>query len=163
LNQDSNDECFNKKPSDNTLTKSFVPNYLANPEFLYAKSNLFTSYTSKPDETQLESNNKIILEQEKPNKYIPQSKSNNSIMSVAIPEVITIRLKANLDEDFIEIDIDKLNMSFEEFKEICYKELDHIDRKMKIFKIRKLPNILIRNTNDIKRLKNEQEIQVIFI
>lgn len=151
------------KPSDTNKSQTFVPNYLANPEFLYANSNLYTSYTasSKSNDVQLESDNKLI-EQDKPNKYIPQSKSYDSMLSKE-SEVITIRLKANEDEDFIEIDIDKLNINFEEFKEMCYKELDHIDRKMKIFKIRKLPNILIRNTNDIKRLRNEQEIQVIFV
>jgi hypothetical protein len=151
------------KPSDTNKSQTFVPNYLANPEFLYANSNLYTSYTasSKSNDVQLESDKKLI-EQDKPNKYIPQSKSHDSMLSKE-SEVITIRLKANEDEDFIEIDIDKLNITFEEFKEMCYKELDHIDRKMKIFKIRKLPNILIRNTNDIKRLRNEQEIQVIFV
>ena len=151
------------KPSDTNKSQTFVPNYLANPEFLYANSNLYTSYTasSKSNDVQLESDKKLI-EQDKPNKYIPQSKSYDSMLSKE-SEVITIRLKANEDEDFIEIDIDKLNITFEEFKEMCYKELDHIDRKMKIFKIRKLPNILIRNTNDIKRLRNEQEIQVIFV
>jgi hypothetical protein len=76
--------------------------------------------------------------------------------------MITIRLKANTDEDFIEIDIDKAETSFDVFKEICRKELNHVDDFKSIFKIRKLPNILIRNTNDVRRLKNEQEIEVVF-
>ena len=75
---------------------------------------------------------------------------------------ITIRLKASTDEDFVEIDLDKENTSIEEFKEIIFRELEHIDCKSQIYKIRKMPNILIRNTNDLKRLKNEQNIEVIF-
>ena len=78
-------------------------------------------------------------------------------------DIITVRIRANTDEDFIEVDIDRLNAKFDEFKDIIVKELDHLDKKLQIFKIRKLPNILIRNTNDIKRLKNDQEIEVIFV
>ena len=76
--------------------------------------------------------------------------------------IITVRLRANNDEDFIEIDLDKENTSFDEFKNILHKELSHVDKKLSICKIRKLPNILIRNNSDIIRLKNEQEIEVYF-
>jgi len=76
--------------------------------------------------------------------------------------IIAVRFRTNKDEDFIEIDLDKENTSYDEFKNIIYKELSHIDNKLSICKIRKLPNILIRNTSDIRRLKNEQEIEVFF-
>jgi hypothetical protein len=76
--------------------------------------------------------------------------------------IIAVRFRANTDEDFVEIDLDKENTSYDEFKNILFHELSHIDRKLSIYKIRKLPNILIRNTSDIRRLKNEQEIEVFF-
>jgi hypothetical protein len=76
--------------------------------------------------------------------------------------IIAVRFRANTDEDFVEIDLDKENTSYDEFKNILFHELSHIDRKLSINKIRKLPNILIRNTSDIRRLKNEQEIEVFF-
>lgn len=76
-------------------------------------------------------------------------------------EMITIRIKCNFDEDFIEVDIDKLSTDFESFKKICLSELDQ-SMSGSLVKIRKLPNILIRNSKDIRRLKNEQEIEFVF-
>lgn len=92
----------------------------------------------------------------------PINKSVNGTQKTSEESVITIRLKEHLDEDFIEIDIDRFNLTLEDFKKLCYKELDHISEDRSIVKIRKLPNILIRNDNDIRRLKNEQEIEIIF-
>jgi hypothetical protein len=91
------------------------------------------------------------------------AKNENISNSSHDQDIITVRIRANTDEDFVEVDIDKLSTTFEEFKSIIVKELDHLDKKLQIFKIRKLPNILIRNTNDIKRLKNDQEIEIIFV
>ncbi len=76
-------------------------------------------------------------------------------------EIITIKVRAHGDEDFVELDIDK-RMTFDQFKTACVNELDHITNGSPVFKIRKLPNVLIRKTADVKRLKQEQEIEFIF-
>ena len=46
-----------------------------------------------------------------------------------------------------------------EMKEILCKELD--TKAEDIMKIRQLPNTLIRNEKDIKRLRDQQEIEVV--
>jgi hypothetical protein len=58
--------------------------------------------------------------------------------------------------------LDIVNTSFETFQEIIYQELEYEKTDVEIVKIRKLPNVLIRNTNDIKRLKESQEVEIIF-
>jgi hypothetical protein len=43
---------------------------------------------------------------------------------------------------------------------MCLDELEITD--MPIKKIRKLPNTLVRNEKDLKRLKQEQELEICF-
>jgi hypothetical protein len=73
--------------------------------------------------------------------------------------LITIKIRTNLEIDFIEVDLNTNKTSFDEFKRICIDELEL--KNMVILKIRKLPNILIRNDRDVKRLKDGQEIEII--
>jgi hypothetical protein len=74
-------------------------------------------------------------------------------------EIVTIRLKSNLDLEFIEIDVDTNNTSFEEFIRICLQELNLVNDIVPK-KLVKQGNILIRNTRDIRRLKNNNEIEI---
>lgn len=76
-------------------------------------------------------------------------------------DIITIKVRAHNNEDFVELDIDR-NMSFEKFKKQCISELDSVDTNSPLLKIRKLPNVLIRDSRDLKRLKQDQEIVFIF-
>jgi ankyrin repeat protein len=126
------DNCENK----------IIPNYLSHPQFHYSNANYFKALKPKDNDQKQE------LIEEKTTK------------NVDIKDSITVRIRLNTDKDFIEFDIDRLNTTIEQFKMICYQELDNFDKSLCIKKIRKLPNILIRNTNDIKRLKNEQEIEI---
>ncbi|CAF0909956.1 unnamed protein product [Brachionus calyciflorus] len=130
--------------SENSQEK-LVPNFVRNPQFHYADKNLFES----------QSNKETLKKTEKSQEYfqvVQESKKQ---------EIITIRVRSNSDKDFIEFDIDRQNLEFAEFKLLCQRELE-VDENYKVYKIRKLPNILIRNTNDIRRLKNEQEIEFVF-
>ena len=76
--------------------------------------------------------------------------------------ITTVKIRDSEEFDFIEVDLDTGNTSFESFKEMIHKELGYNKTDAEIVKIRKLPNVLIRNTNDIKRLKESQEIEIIF-
>jgi hypothetical protein len=78
----------------------------------------------------------------------------------------TIKIKTNLDDDFVEVDLDLTNITIEEFKKICIREFDYVNIDydlMELDKIRKLPNILIRNTNDVRRLKDDQSVEFCFV
>ena len=130
-----------------------MPNFVRNPDFHYGNKYLYESGSSSLKK----SKNQVKVDATIVDLNVPKRDDQ------ADNDFITIRIKSSHDEDFIEIDVDTLNTDFEKFKEICYKELDHIEVGKSILKIRKLPNILIRNTNDVKRLKNEQEIEIFFI
>lgn len=133
-----------------TNKSNLIPNFLKNPQFHYANKSL---YDSEP----IRQNTKIDVDI---NPNVGQMLDKSPKIS---KEKITIRVRSNFDEDFIEIDIDKQNLDFEMFKKVCQAELEGINENFRIYKIRKLPNILIRNTNDIKRLQNEQEIEFVFV
>ena len=74
--------------------------------------------------------------------------------------IITVKVKCNFDEDFIELDINK-GMSFEKFKATCLEELEN-HYVLPVVKIRKLPNVLMRDDRDMGRLKDNQEIEFVF-
>jgi hypothetical protein len=76
-------------------------------------------------------------------------------------QMVTIRVKTHLDSDFIEIDVDILSTSFNDFKKLCLHELN-LPRDTELTKIKKYQNVLIRNDKDIKRLKNEVEVELFF-
>ncbi len=79
---------------------------------------------------------------------------------VPVNGLITLKIRLESDRDFIEIDFDRSNTSFEQFKSILANELQLGDDGRGIVKIRKLPNVLVRNDKDIERLRNEQEIEI---
>lgn len=81
---------------------------------------------------------------------------------MAKPTLINVKIRDSEELDFIEVDLDIGNTTFDLFKEIVYKELEYEKKDAEILKVRKLPNVLIRNTNDIRRLKEDQEIEIIF-
>ncbi len=92
-------------------------------------------------------------------KSIKNTNSGVFVSNEALKFTKTIKIR-DIDEiDFIEIDLDTENTTIEKFKEIIKYELE---LNFEILKIRKLPNILIRNNKDIQRLKDDQEIEIIF-
>jgi hypothetical protein len=148
----SKEEIKLDKSNENSNENRFVPNFIKNPPFHYAND----SFYSPSDQ---------IQSKELPVQNIESIKSiKNTNLGVfgsneALKFTKTIKIK-DIDEiDFIEIDLDTENTTIEKFKEIIRDELE---LNFEILKIRKLPNILIRNNKDIKRLKDDQEIEIIF-
>jgi len=139
-------------------TSDFVPNYLRNPEFVYLNSDRFMVIDDEPKEVPDEPKNKTPLAKSK--KYF-DVKDNSAEDTSNECSMITVRVRVNTDNDFIEFDFDKSSTTFEEFKDLCVRELE-LERNRPIELIRKLPNILIRSIKDIQRLKNEQEIEICF-
>lgn len=129
----------------------FVPNFVKNPYFHYANGAFYSS-------SQLDSN-----PSSKPTELIEQKPIVNGInLKNDLNRLITIKVRDSDEFDFVEVDLDVEQTSFEQFKEIVLKELEYDCRQMNFLKIRKLPNVLIRNSRDIKRLKEQQEIEVVF-
>ncbi|XP_076764170.1 ankyrin repeat domain-containing protein 40 isoform X1 [Xylocopa sonorina] len=87
---------------------------------------------------------------------IPRIK-NNSVYQDEL--VLKIRIADAPDPDFIEIELPQNDLTYQALIRICSQELN-VDPNQ-IVKLRKLPNTRLRKDEDIQRLQNFQEIEVI--
>lgn len=126
---------------------SFTPNYLANPVFPYTQPVISNSGDSELNKTKLQ--------------YSVQNSSNNLRMQGTSHDelVLKIRVAYMDDKDFIEVEMEKSNLTFEALKTIMCKELG-VERRL-INKIRKLPNTILRKDKDVQRLCDFQELEVV--
>ena len=72
-----------------------------------------------------------------------------------------VRIANSGEEDFVEVELDRFNLTYESLLERCCDELDL--SKSAVKKIRKLPNILIRKDKDLQRLIDHQELEVVLL
>ncbi|XP_076635638.1 ankyrin repeat domain-containing protein 40 isoform X1 [Colletes latitarsis] len=87
---------------------------------------------------------------------IPKVKSNNIYLDEL---VLKIRVADAPDPDFIEIELPQSDLTYQALIRVCCQELN-IDQNQ-IVKLRKLPNTKLRKDEDIQRLQNFQEIEVV--
>lgn len=73
--------------------------------------------------------------------------------------VIKVRVANSEERDFIEVEIDKECLSFEKLLTVCCQELGL--QKGQVFKVRKLPNTIIRKDKDVRRLVDFQEVEIV--
>lgn len=73
--------------------------------------------------------------------------------------VIKIRVANSEERDFIEVELDKESLSFERLLNVCCQEMGV--QKGHIFKVRILPNTIIRKDKDVRRLVDFQEIEIV--
>ncbi|XP_043927022.1 ankyrin repeat domain-containing protein 40 [Protopterus annectens] len=65
------------------------------------------------------------------------------------------------DNDFIEIELDRQELTYQTLLTTCCKELG--TRPEEVSKIRKLPNTLLRKDRDVARLQDFQELEVVLL
>ena len=117
---------------------NFVPNYLKNPDFFYAK--------------------KADLHQKSENESVFSSKTAGGDQEI----VLKLRIADSDDPDFIEVDLQRATLlTYKNLLDFCCKELDIQANQVK--KIRKLPNTKLRNDKDITRLQPFQELEVVLL
>lgn len=73
--------------------------------------------------------------------------------------VLKIRVADAADPDFIEIELPQNELTYRALTRICCQELN-LDPSQ-IVKLRKLPNTKLRKDEDVQRLQNFQEIEVV--
>eukprot|EP00128_Syssomonas_multiformis_P011455 Colp12_sorted_trinity150504_noHs@31080 len=117
---------------------AFVPNYLRHPDFFYS-----AKQTSAPSVKETESDKTPVMATE-------------STKPLVTSQALTIKARTANEEDYIEVDVPQL--SYESFISACCSELD-IDRSH-VSKVKKLPDILVRNDRDVQRLSQGQEIVI---
>lgn len=72
--------------------------------------------------------------------------------------VLKARIANGEEKDFIEIELDRSNMTFQHLLDTLCFELG-VDKKL-VAKIRKLPNTIVRKDKDVCRLTNFQEMEL---
>ena len=144
---------------------AFVPNYVQYPQFPYSESavefaqrigiqlNATTTVDSSSgfvdkDHFFQDPNSKTMEQQEQ-----KASTENKGTL------VLKFRIAEAEEEDFIEIELDRKCSSFSSLVDACLTEFG-VD-KSKLKKIRKLPNTIVRNDRDVKRLTQFQEMEII--
>ena len=75
--------------------------------------------------------------------------------------VLKVRVAYTDERDFIEVELEKNNLTFAALVSLLTRELG-IDRKS-VYKIRKLPNTILRKDKDVRRLQDFQELEVVLI
>lgn len=73
--------------------------------------------------------------------------------------VLKIRVANTSDPDFIEIDLPRAALTYQNLIKVCSEELGI--NATQIVKLRKLPNTKLRRDRDVQRLENFQEIEVV--
>ncbi|XP_033744348.1 ankyrin repeat domain-containing protein 40-like [Pecten maximus] len=120
------------------------PGYLANPPFPYTQPG-YGSGTAANQESTITSESAIR----------PRQTTNLDENEV----VLKIRLANSDERDFLEVELDRSNMSFESLLNIMCRELV-VDRRS-VQKIRKLPDTIVRKDKDVRRMRDFQELELV--
>jgi hypothetical protein len=73
--------------------------------------------------------------------------------------VLKVRVAHAADTDFIEIELDHNNLTYENLVSIMCQELE-VEKQI-VHKVRKLPDTIVRKDKDVKRLKDFQELELV--
>lgn len=70
-----------------------------------------------------------------------------------------VRIYGSSDPDFIEIEIPRWKLTYSVLLNICCEELDV--KASQVERIRKLPNVKLRKDSDVKRLMDNQSLEIV--
>lgn len=137
----------------------FVPNYILNPDFPYSESAAEFARRLGIHHSPMRTS---ASNSEGFNKSHALSNCNDKQLTPEENEgdlVLKFRIAGSDEKDFIEIELDRQCISFTALVDICLKEFNVERSKLK--KIRKMPNTIVRNDRDVKRLKQFQEMEIV--
>ena len=158
-------EEHNVKLNTEVETLPIVPNYLRNPEFFYARE---TSENFIDTGKMGFEKGGLMARNQDPSvtcsSMFNRHESNNAETYTGHVQsleelVLKLRIANSEDEDFLEVDLDRSNLTFENLVSVCCDELCIETNNIK--RIRKLPNTIVRNDKDVKRLLPLQELEVV--
>ena len=147
----------------NSENLPIVPNYLRNPEFFYAQK---TSEHSQSEKRGQKNKDDLIIANQDCSIVSNSHEGNNPTCNLGSAAaqpgeeiVLKLRIANSEDKDFIEVDLDRSSLTFQILEIVCCDELGIEANNIK--KIRKLPNTIVRNDRDTKRLVSFQELEVV--
>lgn len=136
----------------------FVPNYLRNPPFPYVYQDIECAADKNPlinAESRLQSTPATVHKVDDTGCEVRTI--NPECSTLAKPLVLKVRVHESRERDFIEVEI--ASMTYQTLLETCAEELNL--NVSEISKIRKLPNVLVRNDRDVCRMSSGQELEVV--
>lgn len=142
----------------------FVPNYILNPQFPYSESATeFARRVGIPESTvRTTATSSGVFDK---NHALNRCDTNETdCMERSTLEkdghlVLKFRVAESNEKDFIEIELEREHLSFTALVDVCLMAFNV--EKSKLKKIRKLPNTIVQNDRDVKRLKQFQEMEVV--
>ncbi|XP_063149001.1 ankyrin repeat domain-containing protein 40-like [Candoia aspera] len=75
--------------------------------------------------------------------------------------VLKVRIQNPKENDFIEIELDRKKLTYQDLLRVCCCELGINSEQVE--KIRKLPDTLLRKDKDVARLQNFQELELVLV
>ncbi|XP_041073057.1 ankyrin repeat domain-containing protein 40 isoform X2 [Carcharodon carcharias] len=147
---------------------TFLPNYLANPPFPY-KENQEANSTQAPA-TGSPTGPKPSLTQPAQNGAPagPPATFQPLFFTGTFPVnerelILKVRIQnpAIRDNDFIEVDLDRRELTYQALLSVSCQELNVHPEQVE--KIRKLPNTLLRKDKEVARLQNFQELEFVLL
>ena len=152
---DTSDNTKVKTPTDDTVAKPTVTPFVV-------KVWIDDALLSKHNKDSVEVHVKILSEREleptTPSAVVVSSSSTSAPPFVKIRSINQGSVVALENNDFIEVDLE--DMTYQGLLKVCCKELRVPEDQ--VVTIRKLPNVQIRNDNDVKRFKEGQELEIVF-
>nr|XP_039248078.1 ankyrin repeat domain-containing protein 40-like [Styela clava] len=146
----------------NNEKSSFKPNYLANPEFLYTKSN-HVDISDASKDTHL-GHQGFIFQPSHVTCTVGTQWSPAGLVINPDYIILCVRLANMLksNSDFTEVAIDrKAAPSLEKLTEILCDSIDLGIKPEHVHKIRKLPHTVLRSDKDVLRLTDYQTLEVV--
>ena len=139
----------NGEKNDSAEGCEFVPNYLKHPVFPHTQQSGFVK-------------TELVKPVPPPvtNPLPPHVSQRTSNRHTIVDEgELVLKVRQCGDEDFIEVELDTEDLTFENLLDVCCRELE-VSRN-DVVKVRKLPNTLLRKDKDVRRLKQFQEIELV--
>lgn len=134
---------------------SIIPHYLEHQEFPYSKrrEELLNNQLLTGNGGQCVGYKRRMIEHHNTDQV--NKKMINTTISDAL--MVKCRIAGSEDDDFIEVEV--MPSTYANLLQSCCEELEiNSDR---VYKLRKLPNVVIRNDKDVTRLVPHQEIELV--
>ncbi|XP_031209919.1 putative ANKRD40 C-terminal-like protein [Mastomys coucha] len=93
--------------------------------------------------------------------HLPTEPHNGNADTSSLELVLKVRIQDSEENDFIEIELHRQELSYQNLLQVSCSELGIAPEKVE--KMRKLPNTLLRKDKDIQRLQDFQEIELLLV
>ncbi|ELT88914.1 hypothetical protein CAPTEDRAFT_149917 [Capitella teleta] len=132
---------------------AFTPNYLMHPPFPYA------SVPTAPRPMEPPNLMSMKLGDHLQSSRLPAMSPYASGVTDLDELVIKIRIANSAERDFIEVELDRKRLTYENLMTTMCSELQ-VNRTL-VHKIRKLPDTIVRKDKDVKRFHDFQDLELV--